>query len=408
MRTVIKPPEAESTALSLIQDKLYKIAIEDASANRAFWLSVVERDPKNEQAWLSLAALAENDKQAIGCLRRVLEANPQHEQAISRLHRALLNEGSRQAKAGNKSRARWLLMEASALDPNSEQVWLWLAQVAENSSDVVRCLQKVLKLNPSNEQAITWLNQGFAIQTNFTPLMPAWQCPICAAQFQMELTTCPSCRAVLTLANVDKLLANRETEQEVLCNAIKHYQNITESLLNFDAWFYQGVAYLQLRRLKEGIACLQKASLLHPENQLLKTQLAVLRQRQKAAAARTVLVIDDAAIIRKFVTLTLRKEGHRVLAAAGVKEMLAKLNQATPDLILLDICLPGEMDGYQICKILKAYPTTKDVPVVMLSGRGDLFDKIHASLVGAQGYLTKPVSPQELLEAVKSYCDQRL
>ena len=72
------------------------------------------------------------------------------------------------------------------------------------------------------------------------------------------------------------------------------------------------------------------------------------------------------------------------------------------------IILPGEMDGYQICKILKAYPATKDIPVVMLSGRGDLFDKIHASLVGAQGYLTKPVSPQELLKAVKSYCNQQL
>src|SRR5262245_52762577 len=162
MRTVVKPPEAESTALSLAPDKFRKLAIEDDSANRAFWLGVVESDPKNEQAWLSLAALAESDKQAIGCLRRVLEANPQQEQALNRLHRALLNEGIRLAKSGDKSRARWLLMEASALNPNSEQVWLWLAQVAEKSSDVVRCLQKVLKLNPCNEQAINWLNQVFA------------------------------------------------------------------------------------------------------------------------------------------------------------------------------------------------------------------------------------------------------
>jgi chemosensory pili system protein ChpA (sensor histidine kinase/response regulator) len=71
---------------------------------------------------------------------------------------------------------------------------------------------------------------------------------------------------------------------------------------------------------------------------VLITQLAVLRQRQKAAAARTVLVIDDSLIIRTFVALTLKKEGHRVLAAAGVRETLDRLNQATPDLILLDIC----------------------------------------------------------------------
>jgi tetratricopeptide (TPR) repeat protein len=187
-----------------------------------------------------LRALAESDKQAIGYLRRVLELNPQYEPALNRLHQLLLNEGSRLAKAGESRRHAGLLMEASALNPNSEQAWLWLAQVAEKSSDVVRCLQKVLKLNPCNEQAINWLNQVFALQTNFTPLIPTWQCPICATSFQAELTTCLSCHAVLTLANVDELLANRETEREVLCNAIKHYQNITESLRISTAGFIRG------------------------------------------------------------------------------------------------------------------------------------------------------------------------
>lgn len=405
MRTVAKPPEAENTALTLVKDNSPQKQIADSSANRAFWQTVVEGDPHNEQAWLTLAALAENDQQTIKCLRRVLELNPQNEQALARLHQALLNEGIMLAKQGNKARARWLLMEASALNPNNEQCWLWLAQLAEKSSDVVRCLQKVLKLNPRNEQAIKWLNQVFALQSNLAPLTHNWQCPICAAAFQMELTICPSCRAMLTLANVDGLLANREVEREVLYSAIKHYQNLTESLEDFNAWFYQGLAFLQLRRLKEGIACLQKASSLRPQDQALKNQLALLQQRQKAAAARTVLIIDDSATIRKHVTLALEKEGHRVMTAAEMMEALARLNQATPDLILLDITLPG-MDGYQICKIIKAYPATKDVPVVMLTGRDGFFDKVRARLVGAQGYITKPFQPPELVKAIENHCQQ--
>ncbi|MBI1761794.1 MAG: response regulator [Acidobacteria bacterium] len=399
---VTLPVEPEFPELALAR-RGFQMMKADDPGDRLFWQQVAEREPANEIAWMRLAMLAENDQQAIGYLRRVLEINPQNEQALIRLHQALLNEGATLAREGNKSRARWLLMEASALNPQSEEAWLRLAEVAEKSADSIRCLQRVLKLNPQNVEAIAKLNQTYALQANFAPAVKTWQCPLCAAAFQVELTTCASCRAILNLNDLEAVLANKDVDREVLLNAIRHYQNLTESVDDFHAYYYLGVAYLHLQQLPEAVQALRKASLLRADELHLKAQLIVLEQRQTEAQARVVLVIDDSATIRKLVSITLQKQGHRVLEAAEMMEALAKLNEATPDMILLDICLPG-MDGYQICKIIKAYPSTKDVPVVMLSGKDGFFDKVRARLVGAQGYLTKPVVPNDLLKAVENYC----
>jgi twitching motility two-component system response regulator PilG len=400
--TVTLPGEPEFSELTLVHRGFQMMKME-APSDRLFWQQVVEREPANEAAWMQLAALAENDQQAIGYLRRVLEINPQNEQALIRLHQALLNAGVALARDGNKSRARWLLMEASALNPQSEEAWLRLADVAEKSADSIRCLQRVLKLNPQNAEAIAKLNQTYALQSNFAPVIKTWQCPLCAAAFQVELTTCASCHSILNLNDLEAVLANKDVDREVLLNAIRHYQNLTESIDDFNAYFYLGVAYLHLQQLAEAVRALRKASSFRSDDLHLKAQLIMLEQRQTQAQARIVLVIDDSATIRKLVSMTLQKQGHRVLEAGEMMEALAKLNEATPDMILLDICLPG-MDGYQICKIIKAYPSTKDVPVVMLSGKDGFFDKVRARLVGAQGYITKPVVPNDLLKAVENYC----
>jgi twitching motility two-component system response regulator PilG len=402
-RTVVMPVESELAEMALVRPGFNVNPNSDVTADRAFWQKLVEREPHHEDGWLHLAALADDRQQAILYLRRVLEINPQNEQALTQLHQALLNQGIELAKSDNKSRARWLLMEASALNPHSEEAWLWLAAVAEKPADAIRCLQKVLKLNPQHAGAITKLNQLYALQANFTPVAKVWQCPMCAAGFQTELTTCPSCHALLTLSNLDELLQNKDVDREALRNAIQHYENLVESIEDFNAYYYLGLAYLQLPQLSEAVLHLRAASALRPDDRLLKAQLVKLEQRRTEAQARTVLVIDDSATIRKLVAMTLEQQGHHVMEAAEMMEALAKLNETTPDMILLDICLPG-MDGYQICKIIKAYPSTKDVPVVMLSGKDGFFDKVRARLVGAQGYLTKPVVPNDLITAVETYC----
>ena len=117
----------------------------------------------------------------------------------------------------------------------------------------------------------------------------------------------------------------------------------------------------------------------------------------------TILVVDDSPTVRKIVAVTLEREGYRVLTAAGGMEALARINEAMPDLMLLDISMP-HMDGYQLCKLMKANSLTKSVPVVMLSGKDGFFDKVRGKMSGATHYITKPFEPATLIEAVQKYC----
>jgi twitching motility two-component system response regulator PilG len=118
-----------------------------------------------------------------------------------------------------------------------------------------------------------------------------------------------------------------------------------------------------------------------------------------------VLVVDDSPTIRKIVEVTLRRERIRVLGVGDGLSALAAIADRRPHLILLDITLPG-MDGYQICQVIKQRPASKHIPVVMLSGRDGIFDKIRGRLVGSTQYVTKPFDPVQLVKTVSKHVSQ--
>lgn len=115
-----------------------------------------------------------------------------------------------------------------------------------------------------------------------------------------------------------------------------------------------------------------------------------------------VLVVDDSPTIRKIVEVTLRRERIRVLGVADGLSALAAVADKQPKLVLLDVTLPG-MDGYQICQVIKQRPTSKHIPVVMLSGRDGFFDKMRGKLAGSTQYVTKPFDPAQLVKAVAKH-----
>lgn len=121
---------------------------------------------------------------------------------------------------------------------------------------------------------------------------------------------------------------------------------------------------------------------------------------------RAILVIDDSPTIQKIVSITLEQQGYRVLIASDGMQAMAKLNETVPHLIFLDIDLP-HMDGYQVCKIIKGNGLTRDIPVIMFSGRDGFFDKVRGRMAGATDYITKPFQPATLLQAVEKHCGER-
>lgn len=114
-----------------------------------------------------------------------------------------------------------------------------------------------------------------------------------------------------------------------------------------------------------------------------------------------ILVIEDEADIQQVLDYNLREKGHKVFIAGNGEEGLKLAREKRPDLVLLDLMLPG-MPGTDVCKALKADPATKSTQVVMLTAKGEEIDRVVGFELGADDYVVKPFSVRELLLRVQA------
>ncbi len=113
-----------------------------------------------------------------------------------------------------------------------------------------------------------------------------------------------------------------------------------------------------------------------------------------------ILVVDDEPEAVELVEFNLKQAGFEVLAASDGAEALNKARSALPSLIVLDLMLP-EVDGLEVCKMLRRDPATADIPIVMVTAKAAEIDRVLGLELGADDYLTKPFSPRELVLRVK-------
>jgi two-component system phosphate regulon response regulator PhoB len=118
-------------------------------------------------------------------------------------------------------------------------------------------------------------------------------------------------------------------------------------------------------------------------------------------SGENILVVDDEEDILELVNYNLTKEGYSVACAETGDQALKMARSDLPDLVLLDLMLPGT-DGLEVCKILKNDPRTANVPVVMLTAKGEEADIVTGLELGADDYVTKPFSPRVLLARLKA------
>ncbi len=112
-----------------------------------------------------------------------------------------------------------------------------------------------------------------------------------------------------------------------------------------------------------------------------------------------ILVVDDEVNITQILEFSIGAEGYEVITAANGEEAIDKARHEQPDLIILDIMMP-KIDGYEACRILKANPLTKGIPVVLLTAKGRDIDKRLGYEVGATDYIIKPFSPNKLVDRI--------
>lgn len=115
-----------------------------------------------------------------------------------------------------------------------------------------------------------------------------------------------------------------------------------------------------------------------------------------------VLVVDDSNVIRELMRLTLGQMGFNIDFSATGEQALYLVGQQKYDLVFLDAVLPG-MDGYKVCKTIKADKSTRQVPVIMLTSRGTSNDKVLGAMAGTNAYLVKPIDRVKLVEAIQKH-----
>lgn len=116
-------------------------------------------------------------------------------------------------------------------------------------------------------------------------------------------------------------------------------------------------------------------------------------------AIHKILVVDDSPTDRQFLLETLAKQGYQVVTAESGQEAIAKAKSEGPDLILMDVVMPG-LNGYQATRSITRDEVTKDIPVIICTSKGAETDRIWGMRQGAIDYLVKPIDPTQLLAKI--------
>lgn len=255
-----------------------------------------------------------------------------------------------------------------------------------------------------------------------TPKENTFDCPFCEFPNMVHAKSCGDCKSTLGMSGLDVFLNNFNVVSEKVFKAIQSME-----LDKLDGEFTDGhfatlgMAYLNVKDLKNAHENLKKSLYLNPLNvslnNLVSEIAAKLETAEKAEKAeeivetqpeevksegRTIMVVDDSPTVRKLISSKLERHGHTVVSAIDGMDALAKINEITPDLILLDITMP-KLDGYQVCKLIRNNNATKGIPVVMISGKDGFFDKVRGKMAGSSGFISKPFGPEILMKTLETF-----
>lgn len=360
---------------------------------------ITEQDPNHEQGFLWLAALAETPAAAMGHLERVLELNPNNSQALNALAVHRIHVESRVTKEAVRQAGP---PEESSPKPSTlPSVRTATMTPGPPSTSHSTGLRTVSVSNPVSVPQ----NLPVPVEARNDPPGPrtitrhVWLCPLCDAENIDGVNKCRRCGALQDIDDVWAMAENRGVDEALVAKGADKWLQRLMGGPNFEAHVNVARGYLNLNRSAEALLHLEKACEMRATDRGLRTVLETLRSR------KLVLAVDDSATVRRLISVSLERKGYRVVTAEDGMQALVKLAEHMPSLVLLDITMP-KMDGYEVCKVIKRNQTLKHVPVLMLSGKDGIFDKLKGRIAGATDYIAKPFDIAMLLHALDRHLGQ--
>lgn len=355
----------------------------------------------------------------LDAFRRKDELNDAGHAANELTHAIHLIEGN------HFKRGHAMLTACLKTNPNSSKAWLWLSRCLGNMNAISAALDKCSKLTPKSLPVVEEFRK-LKKARQYVKDVQVRRCPFCWTPLDRNARHCYYCSSELSIAAALKDDTLGKVNSRYLIDAVTRYTDVVARENNMKAVYYLSLANCNLNKVEEALDLLNEVSRTNPDNKFLSDQLNLVishvatrlnkyernpELQSKAArspiiAAETnkkkILVVEDSPTTRKVVVLTLKQKGYILVEAKDGLEALSKINDERPDLVLLDIILP-KMDGYRILSIIKKTPELKDTPVILLTSKDGLVNRVKGRLAGSTAYLTKPFEPSDLIETVHKY-----
>ena len=340
---------------------------------------------------------------------------------------ALIYEGTQLVEAHNNVQAEQIFTNVLMSYDDNFKGWFWLSRVLTNMTAIEIALKKAAHIHVKNadlgEDIKKFTLARKSIDSDFV-----LRCPFCWTPNAEQNTECIHCKSEFFITpSFFKTVG--KAKFDILDHTIQRYNNaLQEKQKNQQIYlrFYLAMAYLNRKYYQEGLDQLHEITQLAPENTALNTQHHILLDYMNAEGLTSssipqqtttlnaqiidleenekgrILIVEDSMVTRKVIARTLMANGYQIFEAKNAFEALDDLEEKNPNLILLDIILPGK-DGYEILAEVRKKPMFAKLPVVMLTSRDSLFDKLKGKVSDANEYLTKPFQPDELLTVVRKY-----
>ena len=341
-------------------------------------------------------------------------------------HSNLLDKAIHLAEGCHFKKARDILTRILKNQPQNYKGWLWYSRIAENKKSIELALKNAAKIAPEDPEVAVEIKNLEQAQKSFAKGQ-FFRCAFCWLPLEEGTQKCPGCGSYLSIN--DQLLRSASLKNtNILKKAVERYAKVIERENNPKAHYTLSLAHLNLENWEDALTHLDKATKLAPTKESYSQQLQILLSHMasnKAIASKNmlsqenqsnqtgisgesiirknkILVVEDSTTTRKVISITLSRNGYEIIEAGDGLEALSKLNEIKPDLVLLDIILP-KMDGYKILSIIKENSEFEEIPVILLTSKDGILNKVKGKVAGSAAYLTKPFDPAQLVETIERY-----